>query len=257
MGERTSGLRARMLAGEILSATFVKTPDVGVIEVLSQSGLDFLILDAEHAPFGRREMDVCLAVARALDMPTLVRVPAGTPEAILAALDTGAVGVVVPHVDSLAKARAVAAAGHFGEGGRGYAGSTRWAGFATRPMGEVLVQDAETIVVAQIEEPEGVDAVAEIAGVEGIDALFAGPADLSVGYGQSVVGSPELDAALARIGAACAESGKAYVTWVPDAAKAAEWARFGVNVFVAASEHTWMRNAAAEVARGIKAISRG
>lgn len=256
MGERISGLRARMAAGEMLSATFVKTPDVGVIEVLAQSGLDFLILDAEHAPFGRREMDVCLAVARALDMPTLVRVPSGREEAVLAAMDAGAVGVVVPHVDSVEKARAVAAAGHFGRGGRGYAGSTRWAGFATRPMGEVLAQDAETIVVAQIEEPEGVDAAQDIAAVDGIDALFAGPADLTVGYGETVVGTPVLEAALERIGVACADAGKAYVTWVPDAEAAQAWARFGMSVFVVSSEQTWMRAAAAQAARGIKGISR-
>ena len=257
MGERTQALRGRIAAREALSSTFIKTSDVSVIELMSTSGLDFLILDAEHAPFGRREMDVCLAMGRALDMPILVRVLAAREDAILAALDAGAVGVVVPHVDSVENARAVAAAAHFGRGGRGYAGSTRWAGFATRPMGDVLAQDDQTIVIAQIEEPEGVDAVAQIAAVDGIDALFAGPADLSVGYGQSVVGTPALDAALTKINAACDASGKAFVTWVPDVAKAQEWAKFGVNIFVVASEQTWIRNAAVDVARGIKDIARG
>jgi len=226
MGARTSGLKGRMQAGEMLAGTFVKTPDVSVIEVLAQSGLDFLCLDGEHAPFGRRE------------------------------LDQWAVGVVVPHVDSVAKAEAVAAAGHFGRGGRGYAGSTRWAGFATRAMGEVLAQDAETLVIAQIEEPEGVEAVEGIAAVPGIDALFAGPADLSVGYGESVVGTPALDAALSRIGAACAAHGKAYVSWVPDSVAAASWAKHGITVFLAASEHSWMRQGAAAAADGIHAIKR-
>ncbi len=254
MSTRTAGLKARMMAGELLSSTFVKTPDVSLIEVLAQTGLDFICLDAEHAPFGRREMDTCLAVARALDFPTFVRVPSAEPHAILAALDAGAVGVVVPHVDSVAKAEAVAAAGHFGRGGRGYAGSTRWAGFASRAMSDVLEQDAETIVIAQIEEPEGVDAVEGIAAVDGIDALFAGPADLSVGYGLTAVGGPELEAALARIGAAAKAKGKAYVSWVPDAAKAEEWTAHGMTVFLMASEHSWMRAGAVAAASGIKAI---
>ena len=253
---RTAALKGRMAAGEMLSGTFVKTPDITVIEVLAQSGLDFLCLDAEHAPFGRAETDRCLAIARALDMPTLVRVPSGAPDAILAALDSGAVGVVVPHVDSVAKAEAVARAAHFGRGGRGYAGSTRWAGFATRPMPDILAQDDETIVIAQIEEPEGVEAVAGIAATPGIDALFAGPADLSVGYGETAVGTPALTAALAAIGAAARAAGKAYVSWVPDAAKAAEWAAHGMTVFLLASEHTWMRNGAAEAAGGIRALNR-
>lgn len=251
---RIAKLKGRMAAGELLAGTFVKTPDIRVIEVLAQSGLDFLCLDAEHAPFGRAEMDACLGIACALDMPTLVRIPSGAPEAVLAALDSGAVGVVVPHVDSVAKAEAVARAAHFGPGGRGFAGSSRWAGYATRPMGEVLAKDSQTIVIAQIEEPAGVDAVAGIAAVEGIDALFAGPADLSVGYGETSVGSPALTKALAAIGEAAQASGKTYVTWVPDAAKAAEWAAHGMTMFFVASEHGWIRSGAAEVARGIKAI---
>jgi 2-keto-3-deoxy-L-rhamnonate aldolase RhmA len=251
---RIAGLKGRMAAGEMLSGTFVKTPDIQVIEVLAQSGLDFLCLDAEHSPFGRAQIDTCLAVACALDMPVLVRVLSGAPEAILAALDSGAVGVVVPHVDSVAKAEAVARAARFGEGGRGFAGSTRWAGYGTRTMAEVLAKDAQTIVIAQIEEPAGVDAVAGIAAVPGIDALFAGPADLSVGYGQTSVGSEPLTRALAAIGAAAKAAGKTYVTWVPDAAKAAEWAPHGMTMFFVGSEHGWIRSGAAEVARGIRAI---
>lgn len=251
---KTAGLKARMRGGEVLSGTFVKTPDVSVIEVLAKSGLDFLILDAEHAAFGRRELDTCLAICRALDVPALVRVGAPTEYAILQALDAGAVGVVVPHVDSVEKAQMVAAAAHFGRGGRGFAGSTRWAGYATRPMAEVLAQDSETIVVAQIEEPEGVEAVEEIAAVEGVDALFAGPADLTVGYGLDVVGSPTLDAALKRIGEAAQANGIGFVSWVPDAAKAGEWRAFGMNVFVLASEHAWMLRGAREAAAGVKAL---
>ncbi|MBI1416148.1 MAG: aldolase [Limimaricola sp.] len=251
---RTAGLKARMMAGEVLSGTFVKIPDVTVIEVLAQSGLDFLCLDTEHAGFGRDRLDACLAVARALDMPVLVRVSAGTPEAILQALDAGAVGVVVPHVYSVDKAEEVARAAHFGAGGRGYAGSTRWAGFATRPMAEVLAQDVETIVIAQIEEPEGVEAAQAIAAVPGIDALFAGPADLSVAYGHDNTGSDDLQRALARIGEAARAEGRAYATWVSSPAQAADWARHGVSVFVVASEHSWMREGAAAAARGIKAL---
>jgi staphyloferrin B biosynthesis citrate synthase len=252
---RTAGLKARMVAGERLVGTFVKIPDVSVIEVLAQAGLDFLCIDGEHAAWDRGRMDAALAVARALDMPVLVRVAAATPQDILAALDLGAVGVVVPHVDSVAKAEAVAKAAHYGRGGRGYAGSTRWAGYATRPMSDVLAQDSQTIVVVQIEEPEGVEAVEAIAAVRGVDALFAGPADLSVGYGATSVGSPALSRALARIGVAAAGAGKAYAAWVPDAATAQDWVGHGVQVFVVASDHSWMRAGATAATGAVKAIN--
>jgi 2-keto-3-deoxy-L-rhamnonate aldolase RhmA len=252
---RTANLRARVLGRERLASTFVKTAEVTVIEVLATSGLDFIVLDGEHSGFDRGRLDVCLAVCRALDFPALVRIPSASDENILMALDAGAVGVVVPHVDSVKKAQAIAKAAHFGRGGRGFAGSTRWAGFATRAMGDVLEQDAQTIVMAQIEEPEGVEACEEIAAITGIDALFAGPADLSVGYGHRSQDNPDLPMALERIGRACARNGKGYVSWVPDAAKAAQWARYAMTGFVVASEHTWMRQGAAAAAIGIHKIS--
>src|SRR5690606_22818818 len=98
------------------------------VEVLAMSGLDFICIDAEHAPQDRRATDACLTVARALGLPALVRVPEGTPAQILTALDSGAVGVVVPHVFNVERATIAARAAHFGHGGRGFAGSTRWAG---------------------------------------------------------------------------------------------------------------------------------
>ena len=244
--------RERMLGGEVLVGTFVKTPEISVIEVLAQSGLDFLCLDAEHAPFDRARLDACLAIGRALGVPMLVRVGDGSPREILQALDAGADGLVVPHVDSVEKAQAVAKAARFGHGGRGYAGSTRWAGFATRPMPDVLAQAGETVVMAQIEEPEGVEAAAGIAGVEGIDALFLGPADLSVSYGHDHQASDELEAAIDTVGEAVKAAGKGYVTFVAGPARAKELMPRGVSVFFVASEHTWMRDGATAAAEGIK-----
>jgi 2-keto-3-deoxy-L-rhamnonate aldolase RhmA len=129
-----ANLRSRMAAGDMLAGTFLKTPSVEMIEILSQTGLDFLCIDAEHAPFDRARMDACLAVARALDFPILVRVPSAQPQDILQALDAGATGIVVPHVTDAETAAAIAKASRFGPGGRGYAGSTRWAGYTTRSM---------------------------------------------------------------------------------------------------------------------------
>ena len=252
---RTSGFRQRMLAGDYLAGTFLKTPAYELIEVLAMSGLDFLCLDAEHAPFDRARMDACLAVARALDFPVLVRVGSASAENILQALDAGAAGLVVPHVFSVEKAREVARWARFGHHGRGYAGSSRWAGFATRKMPDILAQSRdETAVIAQIEEPEGVDAAAAIAGVEGVDGLFVGPADLSVAYGKQDQASDELIAALRAVGGAAKGAGKAYMSFVPDAAKAKEWAAFGLTMFFIASEHSWMLAGAREAAKGVHEI---
>ncbi|WP_112322121.1 HpcH/HpaI aldolase family protein [Oceanibium sediminis] len=245
-----STFKQRMLSGELLIGTFVKTPAHEIIEVLAMSDLDFLCLDAEHSPFDRGRMDACLAIARALEKPTLVRVPSAAPAAILQALDSGALGVVVPHVNSVAKAEGVARAARFGHGGRGYAGSTRWAGYATRPMSDVLRQsDEETTVIAQIEEPEGVEAAAQIAAIDGIDGLFVGPADLAVCYGESDIAAPVVRDAIRDTGQAAQGAGKAMMTFAGSAAAGPELRALGVSMFFIASEHAFMlRGANAEAA---------
>lgn len=247
------GLRARLLRGEPLSGTFVKTPAYEMIEVLAVSGLDFACLDAEHAPQDRRGMDACLAIARALNFPVLVRVPEGTPAQILMALDSGATGVVVPHVTDRAKAEVIARAAHFGHGGRGFAGSTRWAGAGRQTMDQVLAQDAETIVLAQIEEPEGVAALDDIASVDGIDGLFLGPADMAVSLGINRLGSPEVGEIMGKVGAAAKRHGKAGVTFAPDTSTAATLHAQGISMFFIASEHVFMlqsaRTCAADIAK--------
>lgn len=234
-------LRARMQSGEQLLGTFIKTPSVEIIELLAKSGLDYGCLDAEHSPFDRMRMDACLAIARALDFPMLVRVPSGEASDILKAMDAGAVGIVVPHVDSAAKARAIAKAARFGRGGRGFAGSTRWAGYATRSMADILEQSrAETIVIAQIEEPEGVEDIAGIAGTDGIDGVFIGPADLSVAYGATSLDNDDLKAAMTTVGDVARAAGVTYVTWVPNAEVAKAWQSYGFTMFVMGSEQAWM-----------------
>ncbi len=250
---RTATFRQRMQGGEPLAGTFVKTPSHEVIEVLAMSGLDFLCLDAEHSPFDRARTDVCLAMARALDMPCLVRVPAARPDAVLQALDSGAVGVVVPHVDDAATAATVARAARFGAGGRGYAGSTRWGGFATRPMPDLIAQSRdETVVIVQIESPEAVGAAAEIAAVEGVDGLFIGPADLTVAYGETDTGAPPVAEAYARVGAAAAAAGVCHATFVASPAQAAALRPHGLTMFFVASEHVWMLQGARAVAAAMR-----
>ena len=254
---RRATLRARIKAGEVLAGTFVKVPAHEIVEVLAQTGLDFICLDAEHGAFDRARMDACLAVARALDFPVLVRVGAGTPQDILQALDAGAVGIVVPHVDSVEKAESMALAARYGPGGRGYAGGTRWGDFGMHGMAALVRKSAEeTVVIVQIEEVAGVNAAVGIAAVQGVDALFIGPADLSLNYGRTDLNGPELQAALVSVGLAARGAGKGYVTFVGDVARAAEWQNFGVNVFFISTELALMKAALADVATAMKALVR-
>lgn len=250
-----ANFRATVATNRPLAGTFMKTPSVDILEVLILSGLDFVCIDGEHAPFDRQSLNACLALSRAADFPVLIRVPSAAPENIGAALDLGATGIVVPHVTDAETAQKVAKASRFGHGGRGYAGSTRWANFATRTMPDLLAQSInETIVIAQVEDPEAVEAVDAIAATPGIDALFLGPADLTVAYGQTDQDCPQMHAAMARVGQAAKAHGKAYMTFVAHSDRAKALRKYGFGAFFIGSEQSWILASAREQIKGIREI---
>lgn len=246
-------LKQRMASGERLVGTFIKTAAYEVIEVLAHSGLDYLILDGEHAPFDRARMDQCLAIGRALNFPLLVRTHDTEPSSILRVLDSGAVGVVVPHVNTVEKAASIAKSAYFGHGGRGFAGSTRWAGFATRTADEVFAQsEEETVVIVQIEEPEGVEAVNEIAAIKGVDGLFVGPADLGICYGTTDPNSDVVRKAIKATGDACKTHGKTLATFAANPQPVEALAELGVSMFCVGSEQSFMLQTARGFVADIK-----
>ena len=246
-------LKARLAKRELVVGTFIKTPAPIVVEVLGRTTLDCLCLDAEHAPFDRANLDTCIFAARAGGMEVLVRVQSGAPEHLLNALDCGATGVVVPHVRSVAEAEALVRAAHYGAGGRGYAGSSRAAGFTTSPMAHHLANSAErTVVVAQIEDPEAIEAVEAIAAVPGLDALFVGRADLTVAYGAETQDDPRVVAAVERVCAAGVSTGKPVGMFLARVEDTAYWQTRGASLFLLGSDHGFLLAGANELVRRVK-----
>jgi 2-keto-3-deoxy-L-rhamnonate aldolase RhmA len=245
---RISQFRNRVRTGEFTLGTFVKTPHPAVFEVLGASTLDCLCIDAEHAPFGRGELDVAILAARSLDMPTLVRVPDATPSQCLNALDLGATGVIVPHVVSAAAAMAAVAACRYGPRGRGYAGSTRAAGYGTRTLTENLSRaDREVTLVAQIEDADALEEIDAIAAIEGIDALFVGRMDLTVSLGAGSPDDPVVRVAVERICAAASRAGRAFGMFTPTVAESRHYAAQGASLFLLQSDQSWLQQGARQL----------
>ncbi len=236
-----TSFRQRLLDQEPLIGSYLKTPSSIISEVLGLTPLDAVCLDAEHAPFGRLELDACIFALRAAGMPSLVRVPSAAPTEILNALDCGATGVVVPHVCSAAEAEAVAHAARFGRGGRGYAGSTRAAGYTTKSMADHQADSgANTTVIAQIEDIEAVERIDEIAAVDGIDCLFVGRIDLTVALGAASPDDPRVIEAVETICAAGRAAGKSVGMFVPKVEEAKRWREQGASLFLLSSDHSFI-----------------
>lgn len=245
---RTDGFKARLRAGVPSIGTWVKTPSHVVADVLCRSDLDVLCLDAEHAPFDRLQLDACTLTARLHDMPVLVRVPTAAPHHILNALDIGANGILAPHILDGDGAAALVKASHFGPGGRGYAGSTRAAGYTGRSMSSHMAASREaTLVVAQIEDAEAVEAIDAIAATKGIDCLFIGRADLAVSLGCENAADPKVVAAAERVTAAGRANGVAVGTFVPDLAEIPYWLERGASLFLLESDQVFLLRGARQL----------
>lgn len=245
-------LKQKIAAGEPVLGTFVKTPHPHIVEVLASGGLDCICLDAEHAPFDRRDLDTCILAARAHGLPVLVRTASSAAHDILNALDCGADGIVVPHVKSAQEAQEIAASAHYGRGGgaarRGYAGSSRAAGYGAKSIADHMADSsARTVVIAQIEDLEALEEIETIASVDGVDALFAGRIDLTVALGCTSPDEPEVIAAIDKILNACRASGKPVGMFTPRASDVPEWRQKGASLFLLGSDHGFVRAGAQQM----------
>lgn len=234
-------LRARMRRRESLVGSFVKTPHPLAVEVMSGVGLDFLVLDAEHAPFDRAAIDACILAGLAWGCPVMVRVPVAEPDWIMHALDCGAAGLFVPHVADKAAAQRLAALASFAPNGkRGFSPSVRAGNYGRRGLRRHLQAAREDFaLVCQIEEPAAIDAAAGIAAVEGVDAVFIGPADLAVAAGLDDMAHPDA-VMLCERGLKAAHGQAAAAIYVSDLAEARRWRQAGASIFLVGSDHTFL-----------------
>jgi 2-keto-3-deoxy-L-rhamnonate aldolase RhmA len=209
---RQDPLRARLAAGKIAAGLVVvhsRTP--AIARIAANCGYHWLFVDLEHGPTGLDlASQICIAALDAGITP-VVRVPANDPAWIGRALDGGAVGIVVPHIDSAQDAaRAVDATRYPPLGQRSLSGLLPQFGYRPLPAPEAMTRaDALTFLIGIIETKEAVDRIEEIAAVPGMDALQVGTSDLSVSLGVAgEVDHPRVKEAVGRVIAACARHGK-------------------------------------------------
>lgn len=237
-----SCLKERITAGESIDGVLLKSPSHQTVELLAAGGTECVMIDTEHAPFGPSQLDTVIAMARALGVDTLVRVPAARPEPIQQALDMGASGVIVPHVDRATVAADAVRWSHYGDGGRGFSGSTRSAGWGTRSLTDVLAAARRTtVVVAQIEDVAALGELDTIVTTDGLDACFVGAADLAVGMGATSTTDPDVVDSCTQIIEQTRAASRAVVAYANDADDAARWRAAGVTLVFTGSDQSRIR----------------
>jgi 4-hydroxy-2-oxoheptanedioate aldolase len=200
-----------VLAGEVLAGTFCNIGSAITTEIAGRAGFDWLLLDLEHGAGDQSELMHQLQAAGAADTPAIVRIAWNEPWRFKRVLDTGAAGVMVPWVSTVEEAQAATTAmRYFPDGVRGAATLIRANGFGRDRDEYLLAANDNLLTVVQIETRQAVENAAAIAAVAGVDVLFVGPFDLSIGLGiGGQFDHPEFLAALEQVVAGAKGAGKA------------------------------------------------
>jgi 4-hydroxy-2-oxoheptanedioate aldolase len=207
---RKSKTLARIRAGEPVKSCVLGHFIPAYVCHAARAGYDCIWLDMEHRAQTVREIQALLAFSHLYDIDIMLRPPTLEKTALYRYLEDGAAGLMIPHVSSAEKARMLVDAVKFPPiGDRGLDNAGLDADFHIHDADEYVAwANKETFLTVQIETPEAVRNVDEIAAVEGVDVLFVGPGDLGLRLRQS--GEMTLDEAWEAVAAACKKHGKAF-----------------------------------------------
>jgi len=235
--------------------SWVKLPASESVELLALGGLDFVVVDMEHAPLNLETTYRHITAARLHRIPALVRIPTFDPGYIQRVLDAGADGIMVPHVDTPDHARAVADAARFPpRGGRGVGNTSRAGLWGALPRTEYLRHGNDHVeVVVQLESAEAISHAAAIASTDGVSALFVGTADLSVSEGHEEA-SAQVSAWIDEAVAGARSANRIIGTAVGTGEAVPAQLERGFDFVVAGNDATMLRAAAAGT---VEAAGRG
>jgi 2-keto-3-deoxy-L-rhamnonate aldolase RhmA len=201
--------RQALLDRQVTLGTWLQINNATAAEVLANTGYDWISIDIEHTDIDIVSLTNLLRGMYGRGVAPIARVTTNDTIEIRRALDVGAQGVLVPFIGTAEQAqKAVLAAKYPPWGVRGYSFS-RANDWGVNFSGDVQTANDETAVIVMIESKEGVNNIEGILAVEGVDAAFIGPYDLSGSYGiPGQTQAPIVRDACRRVIEACEQAGK-------------------------------------------------
>jgi 2-dehydro-3-deoxyglucarate aldolase len=176
-------LKEKLRRGVPTIGTWLTLAHPALAEMAARAGFDWVAVDLEHSSITLRECEDLIRVLDLAGATPLVRLTANDPDLIKRVMDSGACGVIVPSVSTPEEAELAVEAVHYPPRGRRGVGLARAHGYGADFSGYLKRLEREVVVVAMIENAQGVENVELILAVPGVDAYFIGPYDLSASLG--------------------------------------------------------------------------
>ncbi|MBL9152985.1 MAG: aldolase [Verrucomicrobiales bacterium] len=211
---RTSKTLKKIREGGLVRCTALGHFIPAYIAHAARAGYDCIWLDLEHRAIDIREIQALMPIFREYDIDCMLRAPTLEKTGLYRYLEEGATGLMIPHVSTADRARELVQAVKFPPiGDRGLDNAGYDSSYRANHDALAFTRDAnrETFLVVQIETPQAVENVEEIAAVPGVDMLFVGPGDLGLRYAiEGCTDGSRLEAAYERVAAACQAHGVAW-----------------------------------------------
>ncbi|WP_312525845.1 aldolase/citrate lyase family protein [Paracoccus sp. (in: a-proteobacteria)] len=210
-------------------------------EALGYTGFDFLVVDMEHVTIEFSDLAHILRAIGVTPAVPVVRLAWNDQILIKRAMDAGAETLMIPFVQDVAQAReAVSFMRYPPHGVRGVAAVHRGSKFGTVP-GYLASAHQRCCSILQLETPEAVAAIGDIAAVEGVDAVFVGPGDLSAAMGHiGNIAHPEVQELIAHAAQAARKAGKPIGIVGPNPDMVARFLDYGYTFAAVASDLAMM-----------------
>ena len=242
--------KAKLRDGAPLYGLWLGLPDASCAEICAMAGFDWLLVDAEHAPFDAPSILRHLQAIAPYQVPVLVRPVDGSASLLKRLLDIGAQTLLVPMVESAEQATQIAAAVRYPPlGTRGLGTSLARAARWNQVKDYLHDANREICLIVQVETTTALQNLPAILAVDGVDGVFIGPSDLSASMGHiGNPGHPDVVAAVSAALATIRAAGKAAGVLAVDAALAARYVAAGAQFIGVGVDTVLLANAAKQLA---------
>lgn len=238
---------------EGLLGTWVKIPSLETVELIGHAGFDFVVVDLEHAPLDMETAYRLIVGAQAAGMAALVRLSDRSGAQVQRLLDSGADGLLVPHVSTLEMAEQITRAMVFApRGTRGLGATSRAGKWGLLPVAEYVERGDRCLRMVQLESWDVLQGAADYLALETVSGVFVGLGDLFLSSGRRA-DEPETRALVNEVAQAAREAGKASGIAAASVEQAREYLAIGYSLVMVSNDATLFGKAAMATCQQVRA----